>query len=258
MRRLLLLFFTLVALIGLPRLADRFRDDRAALGSRARIASRSDDAKRSAASAEIAAAEAEASGKAAPAKPFSVTLAPTRPPVEPISTAGSPATQQQLVVAIQRRLNRLGFYNGEMNGKWTKRVRAAAHEFARKSAIRVKTPKPTLELLRALETASAKAEAGSNRDAPSLNMQVAEGDLAKRKTGSTDLRDWNAQAYSSGWAGKISHGTRRPRDVKSGNLAREARTPGTKRRHLVKRKRVASLNRHSRRHRHDYASEWSR
>ncbi len=168
------------------------------------------------------------------------------PTVEPVSTAATPATQEQLVVAIKKRLNRLGFYDGEINGKWTKRVRAAAHEFARQSAIRVKTPKPTLELLRALETASAKAEAKSNRDGPRLNMQVAEHGPAH--TG------WDAQTYSSRWAGKISHEAISP-VAASSNVARETRASSkkTKRRHVAKRNRVTSLN-HSRRHRRHYAS----
>jgi hypothetical protein len=247
-RRLLLILFTIFALIGLPRLADRFRDTRTSLGNKSSGGANkaSENEGRVASSAATTAQPQEMGGATSvPVAPFSVALAPETPAVAE-EAAPAPATQEELVVAIKKQLSQLGLYSGEVSGRWTKHTRLAARKFARRYDFRGPTPKPTLELLRALETATAKE---AKPDGSRLNLQMAEKEPAPglRKTeeatrhlASTYLPPTDAELRASAGERSVSGGTDADKDEER-SIARRARI---RRRNAARRHRVAKLHRH--------------
>jgi hypothetical protein len=181
MRRLLLILFTIAVLIGLPRLANEFRQDAAspALGPSGTLsgtASREEqaDGKRPRASA------AALQNNGTPFRPpsavaLSVSLKPADVPAANNGAAAlMPANQGELVSAIQKELKRLGYYDGPIGVTWSRPVRVAARNFTRHFEGRVRNPWPTVKFLEALRAIHPEGAREVNRDVPQLNLQTAE------------------------------------------------------------------------------------
>jgi hypothetical protein len=158
------------------------------------------------------------------------------------------------VVAIKKQLFQLGLYSGEVSGRWNKHTRLAARKFARRYDFRLNTPTPTLELLRALETANAK---DAKPDGSKLNLQTAEKqpapalpktEEATRHLASTYLPPADAEFRASGGERSVSDAAAAGKDEEK-TIARRA---AIRRRHAARRHRIARLHRRHK-HRHRYA-----
>ena len=102
---------------------------------------------------------------AVPTPPPRVEIAPAAPsvPITPSpATIASPVdngqSRAQLIVDIQRELNRRGYYDGALDGVWGSRTDAAARDFAQANGLRVNI-EASDTLLRAILSASGKRAA---------------------------------------------------------------------------------------------------
>jgi peptidoglycan hydrolase-like protein with peptidoglycan-binding domain len=72
----------------------------------------------------------------------------------------SQANEPELILAIQKELIRLNYYEGPITDKWSRPVRSAVRAFLRKTGGRARSPQPTAWLLTALQaTESVKKQA---------------------------------------------------------------------------------------------------
>jgi hypothetical protein len=154
MRPLLLIFLTFAVMIGLPRLADRFRGGQPRVDSQAASVAHAQPEM-------LEAAAPNASPRAFPAAqtvpPLSVPLqaSPVHPRVHAASNSES-FTERDLILAIEKELIRVDYYDGPAAGRWTKRVRLAARHFVRRTGGTTGLyPSPTVSLLDSLKKASA-------------------------------------------------------------------------------------------------------
>lgn len=102
---------------------------------------------------------------AVPTPPPRVEIAPAAPsvPMTPLAaTIASPVdngqSRTQLIVDIQRELNRRGYYDGTLDGVWGSRTDAAARDFAQANGLRVNI-EASDALLRAILSAGGKRAA---------------------------------------------------------------------------------------------------
>jgi hypothetical protein len=178
MRLLWVVLLTIATLIGLPRLADNFRENPAngtPSGNDAANAAR--DGKPTAAAARNLPGGADA-GIAA--KPSSTRVVPVSLKPAELAPAGVsqvsalPASDDELISAIQRELMRLGYYDGPITIRWGKAVRAAARNFAREGGSRVRHPLPTIKLLLALQATKSEGSRVAGRERPTSDLTSAE------------------------------------------------------------------------------------
>jgi peptidoglycan hydrolase-like protein with peptidoglycan-binding domain len=80
-----------------------------------------------------------------------------------------PATEQELIAAIQRELVRLGYYNGPITTRWNGGVRAAARKFTG-----ARRPIPAQGLLMALRAVKPEAKPNATGQRSVLNLQSAQ------------------------------------------------------------------------------------
>lgn len=153
MRALFLILLVIGLLIGLPRLADRFRDSsasRVVAGTGPAIGQRDAAPIRPAPGPQMAGPGANSA--TAPLLP--VALKPATPPIAgPQVEPPPPTNEDELIAAIQKELARLGYYEGPVTTRWTKAARAAARSFLKRTGIRSRRPAPTFELLASLRAA---------------------------------------------------------------------------------------------------------
>jgi hypothetical protein len=175
MRRLLLLIFAAAMLIGLPRVADRFREANSSLSSGTVVTG-----------TKVPMPRPDAAPEAVPAdlKPKAAATLSTQP-VQVSMRAGAasglsssasvtprrPTTDDELIAAIQKELKRLGYYDGPVVNRWTRSARAAAQEFSG-----IGRPRPTAKLLASLQTAQPGKlrENGKNSVPESRTFEVLE------------------------------------------------------------------------------------
>ncbi len=169
MRPLLLIIFTVGMFIGLPRLADKFRDDRTAAAYAPVVgpaveASRDGQSKAGGVPAVSSAAANSSAQSPVSGQPIQVAVraaeVPLSPKTAPAVTAAHPLDEDELIPAIQKELTRLGYYDGPITPRWNRAVRAAVREFGG-----VRRPRPTQRLLSALQAAQpAKRSEGRQQD----------------------------------------------------------------------------------------------
>jgi hypothetical protein len=139
----MLFFLTFAIMIGLPRLADKFRD------GDPRVPSLSN------ARADIQAEPRDPTGrdiKGMDMSPLvSVALQPSEGSAAAADSQRVPATEKELILAIKKELARLGYYDGPATARWTKGVRLAVRHFVSRSGGSEKNGRPTLKLLAALQ-----------------------------------------------------------------------------------------------------------
>jgi len=191
MRTLSLWIFAIVAVFGIPRLANEIRAVYPAAKAPAPIAVRF-----STASAKIEVQPAINAGplpRMASAvsgqKPDAGRLVPValRPALVPALEASQrpapPADGQELIAAIQKELNRLGYYDGPASGKWNKAARYGAREFIRRTGEgHVRNPAPSLELLASLKAAGlAKPEAKLDR-VPASELPIRQAEFRPKES----------------------------------------------------------------------------
>ncbi len=165
MRPLILIASTIAALIVLPRLADNFREPQPKLTGNASVERLSDKGAGHASSSGVAASE-PASVQAVPVSLKNKEASPRGAVVAP----AVPASEDELIVAIQKELARLGYYDGPITARWTNGVRSAVRRFTG-----TKRSKPSQRLLAALQAAKPEPKRSVRRDGPTLNLQTAEG-----------------------------------------------------------------------------------
>lgn len=167
MRRFVLLSLTIGSLIGLPRLADVFRE-------------KSIPSKSLPDGSDIAAL----SGRTENAPQSEAALLSVKKPLDPSSLAPQPAemraatplSEDELVLAIKKELIRLGFYRGALSSHWGRLVRIAAYRFARQAGLDARNLRPTNELLQVLRSTKsndAKSITKGASESTPLNMQLA-------------------------------------------------------------------------------------
>lgn len=194
MRRLLLTLFTIATLIGLPRLADRFREVRvsdngngegalpAKVGQQPRVESEP--------SAKSSAPNLQAGQSAPQAIPVSLKSPEAQAqPKSALQGAGQSPLQlsdEEVIAAIQKELVRLGYYDGAVNGKWNRGSRAAARAFARHESGRARNQRPTLKLLAVLQAAQPEGKHEVERE-PDLHLQSAEPAAQSRAPNDTSI-----------------------------------------------------------------------
>lgn len=164
MHPFVLVVCTIAALVVLPRLANHFREPRQDI-----IASLQ--------------APREMAVKALPAVPASFPSS-VEDPVAVMAIAAAPkakeephryaappvpATEQELIAAIQRELVRLGYYNGPITTRWNGGVRAAARKFTG-----ARRPIPAQGLLMALRAVKPEAKPNATGQRSVLNLQSAQ------------------------------------------------------------------------------------
>jgi hypothetical protein len=145
------------ALFGIPRLVGELREYWQERQKPVPVAISIPAESRAAANAAPIPKAPEALALPRPAPMQLVSLQRDPPPL-PAAGAGvkpaSPASEAELVPAIQKELARLGYYDGPIMDKWSRPVRSAAREFFRKAGSRIRHPQPTAELLGALKAAA--------------------------------------------------------------------------------------------------------
>jgi len=105
-----------------------------------------------------------------------VPLAPPRPQAAPTAVTIAPSadngqSRSQLIVDIQRELNRRGYYDGTVDGVWGARTDAAARDFAQATGAKVNV-EASDALLRAILSSGAKRAAAE--PAPRTNDPIAQ------------------------------------------------------------------------------------
>jgi hypothetical protein len=154
-RPLILVICTVAVLLGLPRLAVYFREPNhfelmldAPGGVR--------NVKRTLAPASTAAAPA--------------SNAEREPVVEANSATPSlPASEADLIVAIQQELARIGYYGGPITAGWAEGARDAVRKFSGSGRT-----KPSQQLLTALRAAKPEFQGNVTRQGATLNLQAAQ------------------------------------------------------------------------------------
>jgi hypothetical protein len=183
MRRLLLILLTITILIGLPRLADKFREDRISQKGKPTGTSPLDIAQQNPSKTESgpslpAGVNSGAPSAAAQAIPVSLKTSDvqtsSKAEAQRAGPASLPASEDELISAIQKELIRIGYYAGPITGKWSKASRAAARSFARQANRHARHPKPTLKLLSTLQAAQPGGKREAGRDSSELHLQSAE------------------------------------------------------------------------------------
>ncbi len=154
MRWFLLAIFTVATLIGLPRLADTLRED-GDKDSGASRASSPGQSRPGTASPQVAAASIAKASSSRQLK-FALHLAQNMS----VASEGLPVPSKRagLVLAIKRELDRLGYYDGPMNGTWNRSARRAARRFVLVSKANADA-EPGVQLLTALRAAPPIARA---------------------------------------------------------------------------------------------------
>ncbi len=90
--------------------------------------------------------------------------------VHPVSvTSPLPATDGELIVAIQKEMARIGAYDGPITSAWTDRVRGAVRKFTGSG----RTP-PSVELLNSLRAAKPAMKEAVVRQGATMNLQAAQ------------------------------------------------------------------------------------
>ncbi len=209
MRPILLVFLTVVIVIGLPRLADRFRDGnlRAPSTANARADMQADSE-----------GAAHAEGRAVTVPPPFVPVA-LQPPLSGGAAAlPVPATQKELVVAIKKELTRLGYYDGPVTPRWSKGVRLAARRFFRQSRGDGETTLPSVKLLAALQSSQPTARPEDRQASESYKPYI----LGAAKTDDTALE----ARLDRGKAHKHSHHHKKHRQARSRRAGRTWAIPG--------------------------------
>ncbi len=149
-RPLILIICTVAVLLGLPRLAVYFREP------------------------NHFGLILDAPGNRTPA-PASTAVAPaSNAEKEPVVQANSatpslPASEADLIVAIQQELARIGYYGGPIAAGWTEDVRDAVREFSG-----LRRTKPSQQLLTALRAAKPEFKGNVTRQGATLNLQAAQ------------------------------------------------------------------------------------
>jgi hypothetical protein len=155
-RPVILIICTVAVLIGLPRLAVYFREPKHFGLILDAPGKRTADVRRTAA-------------------PPANGLAPASNAVkEPVVQANSatpslPASEADLIVAIQRELARIGYYGGPITTGWTEGVRDAVRKFSG-----LGRTKPSQQLLIALRAAKPEFQGNVARQGATLNLQAAQ------------------------------------------------------------------------------------
>src|SRR5258706_327331 len=161
-RRLLLILLTITILIGLPRLADKFREDRISqkgkpTGTSPLGIAQQNPSKTESGPSLPTGVNSEAPSASAQAIPVSLKTSDvqtsSKAETPRAGPASLPASEDELISAIQKELIRIGYYAGPFTGKWSKASRAAARSFARQANGHARHPKPTLKLLSTLQAA---------------------------------------------------------------------------------------------------------
>ncbi|MGA7327217.1 MAG: putative peptidoglycan binding domain-containing protein [Rhodomicrobium sp.] len=239
MRWFLLAVFTVATLIGLPRLADTFREngDKDSGASRASSPSQSHPGTASPQEAAASLAKASLPGlvKAALHPAQDTSVASEGLPV--------PSKRTALVLAIKRELDRLGYYDGALNGAWNRSARRAARRFIAVSKANADA-EPGVQLLTALRAAP--------RIAKAKKLEVAENYQASKPgyvppTAPLPAAEYPTVAsddYLPPWQRRNSPATAPQRSGDEAGAAEESR-PHTRRAHRS-------------RHRRAYARYWSR
>jgi len=155
-RPVILIICTVAVLLGLPRLAVYFREPNHfglmfdAPGNRVRNVNRT---------------RAHASTAVAPA-----SNSVKEPVVQANSATPSlPASEADLIVAIQQELARIGYYGGPITAGWTEGVRDAVRKFSGSGRT-----KPSQQLLTALRAAKPEFQGNVTRQGATLNLQAAQ------------------------------------------------------------------------------------
>ena len=92
------------------------------------------------------------------------------PVVQSSSTTNAlPANEEDLILAIQQELARLGHYNGPITRSWTEGVRGAVRKFSGSGRT-----KPSQELLMALRSTKPEIKVAVARQATTINLQGAQ------------------------------------------------------------------------------------
>jgi hypothetical protein len=92
------------------------------------------------------------------------------PVVQTSSTTNAhPANEENLILAIQEELGRLGYYDGPITKGWTEGVRGAVRKFSGSGRT-----KPSQELLMALRSTKPEIKAAVSRQGATINLQAAQ------------------------------------------------------------------------------------
>jgi len=196
MRTLLLLFLTIAILIGLPRLADRFREAPAETTLHSRGTQDTAVAKTGQESRPLSIYQAPAV-KDAGAVP--APLPPVRPALSKPLDSSIPNSEPELISAISRELVRTGYYDGSPSARWSKKVRLAARRFSQSAPSGLPYRTPTQKLLLALRAAPSRT-AGATQEA----LQRSQGSLnnatksaAQNASETSKLRTASHRKYKS-------------------------------------------------------------
>ncbi len=156
MRALLLIVLTISIIIGLPRLADRFRDAPPRRDLRSTELPSPDFAKpglddRSSSSQNTGIIE---SANAAPVALQAI------PPIAPKRNDGqyAPLGEAELIAAIQSELFRIGYYAGPPAKTWSRPLRLAARRYSENGGRSIDYRVPSLKLLNSLRSAPAASK----------------------------------------------------------------------------------------------------
>ncbi|MGO9170560.1 MAG: putative peptidoglycan binding domain-containing protein [Rhodomicrobium sp.] len=169
MRPLLFVLFAIVTVFGSVRLINEFRGKQAGVNAPAGATLSPPRASQPVVSAAPQASSAVSLGAPPPVKLVPVSLQPSQAPQGAANRAAAiPASEEDLISAIQKELSRLGYYDGPATGRWSKAIRHAVRLFIRRTGEHPRRVLPTIELLTALQAADPKNAQGSNRRASTL------------------------------------------------------------------------------------------
>ncbi len=162
MRALLSIFFAACAVIGIPWVANEMRSGLQESGAPAPLAI---GTPHQSLPAPIALPQLVSNATPDKKPPVQLVSLQRNQPA-PLAAASRPASpgEAELVSAIQKELARLDYYGGPITDRWNKSARLAARHFMRASGGRERNPRPTAELLAALQsTSSIQKQAASVR-----------------------------------------------------------------------------------------------
>jgi len=201
MRRLMIIASMISALIGLPRLADKFRDPQDAKNTLAQPPSPSHIEPSLPEERLVQAIQVVQVFQGIPLTPLPAPMPVALTPSEPDKSQAAklPLSDEDVIREIQRHLIRLGRYDGPVTDKWGRDVRAAARRFSRHAGLPHRHVKPTLELLQALKATDSDGLQQDSNETPERNQQFSATDISEPAEPSREyLPPWTRDDKSVG------------------------------------------------------------
>jgi len=167
MRPLLFVLFAIMTVFGSVRLINEFRGKQGVNVPAGATLTPPRESKPVVSAAP--ASSAVSLGTPPPVKLVAVSLQPSQAPQGAANRAAAvPASEEELISAIQKELSRLGYYDGPATDRWSKAIRHAVRLFIRRTGEHPRRVLPTIELLTELRAADPKNAQGSSRRASTL------------------------------------------------------------------------------------------